>query len=141
MNKYSKVSLDRLETCHPKLQEIFKEVLEVFDHTVICGYRDKDTQNSLYLEGKSKLKFPESKHNTYPSLAIDVAPYDKLNNTIQWQDREWFHYFAGYVLAVARSKGVILRWGGDWQSKKTPNKYYYRKPFDDLPHFEILEIL
>ena len=82
------------------------------------------------------LRWPQGKHNSMPSQAVDVAPYP-----INWHDRERFHYFAGYVMGVAerlRQEGKIrsyLRWGGDW-SMDTQVK---DNRFDDLVHFEIVE--
>ena len=37
--------------------------------------RTKTEQDELFAKGKTKLKYPESKHNRDPSLAIDIAPY------------------------------------------------------------------
>jgi len=65
-----------------------------------------------------------------PSLAVDVAPYP-----IDWNDRERFCYFAGYVKGIAKSLGTELRWGGDWD-RDTQVK---DNNFDDLPHFELVE--
>ena len=33
---------------------------------------------------------------------------------IDWDDRDRFHYFGGYVLGVAKQMGLNIRWGGDW---------------------------
>ena len=82
----------------------------------------------LFEEGFSKLQYPKGKHNQYPSLAVDVAPYP-----IDWKDRERFTYFAGFVMGIAASMGLTIRWGGDWD-RDTELK---DNNFDDLPHFEI----
>ena len=52
---------------------------------------------------------------------------------IDWEDRERFHLFAGYVLGVARGMGITLRWGGDWNM----NFEVDDNKFDDFPHFEL----
>ena len=63
-------------------------------------------------------------------MAVDVAPYP-----IDWEDRDRFHYFGGYVLGIAKSLGLNIRWGGDWdQDTQTKDN-----KFDDLVHFEIKE--
>ena len=130
MPRFGKTSRKRLATCHPKLQKVFKEVVKEFDCSVICGHRNEEDQNKAFDDGRSKVKYPHGRHNATPSNAIDVAPYP-----IDWNDRERFTYFAGYVLGIAKSMGITLRWGGDW------NRNWDLKDnnFDDLPHFEIKE--
>lgn len=98
MNHYSDTSKKRLETCHKDLRLIFAHVIIDFDNTIVCGSRDETDQNKAFKEGKSKLKFPHSKHNKLPSLAVDAAPY--IAGKINWK-RENLIFFAGYVLATA----------------------------------------
>ena len=137
MPKFSKTSASRLRTCHEDLEAIFSEVVKGFDCSIITGHRDKATQDKLRAEGKSQLGWPLSRHNAMPSMAVDVAPYP-----IDWQDRDRFHYFAGYVMGVARGlkdAGVItheLRWGGDWDMDTEVKD----NNFDDLVHFELVSL-
>jgi peptidoglycan L-alanyl-D-glutamate endopeptidase CwlK len=128
MPSFGKKSQERLNTCDPRLVELFEIVVEDFDCSVLEGYREKEAQNRAFDEGKSKLRFPEGNHNKYPSLAVDVAPYP-----IDWEDRDRFHYFAGFVKGVASQLGLDIRWGGDWDSDTQTKD----NNFDDLPHFEI----
>ena len=128
MPSFGKKSQERLNTCDPRLVELFEIVIEDFDCSVLEGYREKEAQNRAFDEGKSKLRFPEGNHNKYPSLAVDVAPYP-----IDWEDRDRFHYFAGFVKGVASQLGLDIRWGGDWDSDTQTKD----NNFDDLPHFEI----
>ena len=130
MPKFGSRSRGRLSSCNPKLRRVFNEVVKEFDCSVLCGHRGEDEQNKAFKEGKSKVKYPNGRHNAKPSNAVDVAPYP-----IDWSDRERFTLFAGYVLGIARSMGIKLRWGGDWDGDfevKDNN-------FDDLPHFELIE--
>ena len=128
MPRFSKKSLSKLETCDKRIQDLFLRVVKKFDCTIIEGHRSKDRQNKLFNEGKSKLKYPKGKHNAIPSKAVDVAPYP-----IDWNDRERFTYFAGYVLGIAYEMGLKIRWGGDWDMDTQVKD----NNFDDLPHFEI----
>ena len=130
MPKFGTASLRRLSECDDRIQLVLNEVVRAFDCSVLCGYRDEETQNELFRSGKSHVQWPDSKHNQHPSLAVDVVPYP-----IDWSDRERFSYFAGYVMGVADQQGIILRWGGDWNRdwKVRDNS------FDDLPHFELTE--
>ena len=128
MAKFGKTSKKRLETAHPQLQEIFNEVVKVIDCSVLEGHRGEELQNKYFNEGKSKVKFPDGRHNKLPSLAVDVTPYP-----VDWNDRERQTLFAGYVLGVASQMGLNVRWGGDWNKdfSVADNR------FDDMPHFEI----
>ena len=128
MPRFGKRSLGRLETCDERLQKIFKEVVKGFDCTVIEGHRGKEKQNKAFDEGKSKLRYPKGNHNKVPSTAVDVAPYP-----IDWSDRDRFHYFAGYVLGIAKMMGHTIRFGGDWDMDTQVKD----NNFDDLVHFEL----
>ena len=130
MPEFSENSQDNLATCDERLQEIFEQVVEYFDCTVLEGHRSEERQNQMVAEGKSQLSWPNSNHNGSPSHAVDVAPYP-----IDWSNRDRFHYFAGYVMGTAQSLGYPLRWGGDWDSDTETND----NKFDDLVHFELVE--
>ena len=130
MPRFGKRSKKRLATCDDRLQKLFKEVIKYFDCTVIQGHRGEAEQNRAYDAGRSKLRYPNGKHNASPSRAVDVAPYP-----VDWEDRDRFHYFGGFVLGIASQMGLKIRWGGDWD-RDTEVK---DNRFDDLPHFEIRE--
>jgi len=130
MYSFSANSRQRLETCDDRLQRVLTEAIKHIDFTVVCGHRTKEEQNLAFNTGKSKLQFPRSRHNSYPSKAVDIAPYP-----IDWSNRERFYFLAGIVLGIAASMGIKLRYGGDWDGDGdiTDNT------FDDLVHFEIVE--
>ena len=130
MPKFGRKSLKNLSTCDERLQEVFNEVIKTVDCSVLEGHRGKDRQNALYKEGKTKVKYPNGRHNAIPSRAVDVVPYP-----VDWNDRERFHLFAGFVIGIAKSMGINLRWGGDWNQ----NWEVDDNKFDDFPHFEIKE--
>ncbi len=123
-------SKQRLATCDERLQKVFNEVIKYVDCSVLEGHRGQERQDKLYEEGKTKLKFPNGRHNMAPSNAVDVTPYP-----VDWDDRERQTLFAGFVLGIARSMGVRLRWGGDWDM----DFQVLDNRFDDFPHFEIKE--
>ena len=128
MPKFGTRSKKNLYTAHHDLIKVFKEVVKNFDCTVIEGHRSKERQNKLFDEGKSKLQYPNGNHNATPSRAVDIAPYP-----IDWNDRERFTYFAGYVLGTASQMNLKIRWGGDWDMDTQVKD----NNFDDLPHFEL----
>lgn len=127
MPKFSKSSEEKLSTCHYMLQVMCKEAIQIMDFKVIWGHRNKEQQNSLYPKFTTK-KFPDSKHNSDPSLAIDLAPYP-----IDWSDLPRFYILAGVMLALAKRNNVKLRWGGDWDGDGDLSD----QKFNDLGHFEI----
>lgn len=93
-----------------------------FDFTVVCGHRGEASQEAAFAAGKSTKHWPDSRHNTIPSTAVDLAPYPA-----DWNDRLGFAKLAGYVLAVADELDIEVTWGGDWNT------------FEDLPHFQLTE--
>jgi len=130
MPRFGKTSNSRLVTCDMRLQKLFNEVVKHFDCSILDGHRGKKEQNKAYKEGKSKVFYPNGKHNQIPSVAVDAVPYP-----IDWKDRERMTYFAGFVLGVALQMDLNIRWGGDWNM----NTQLKDNNFDDLPHFEIRE--
>lgn len=75
MPKFSAKSLSKLKTCHPLLQEICHELIKTYDFSVNCGHRGKAEQDKAVRDGASKAKWPTSRHNKTPSLAVDIYPY------------------------------------------------------------------
>lgn len=129
MPNFSDKSLAKLATSDPRLQRVFHEVVRNFDCTILEGHRNRERQNQMVAEGKSQVRWPDGKHNTVPSKAVDVCPYP-----IVWDDRERQTLFAGFVLATAKAMGVNLRWGGDWDRDTEVRD----NGFDDLVHFELV---
>jgi len=135
MPKFGKNSLKQLKTCDAKLQEVFNEVIKTVDCSVLEGHRSEVRQNALYKEGKTKVTFPKGRHNSSPSNAVDVVPYP-----VDWGDRERFTLFAGFVIGIAKSMGIKLRWGGNWDMWEENGRWEVNdNKFDDFPHFELRE--
>lgn len=128
MPKFGKSSLRNLAEVDIDLQRLFKRVVETYDCSIIEGYRTKEKQDEYYEQGKSKLKYPQSKHNRQPSLAVDAVPYP-----CDWENMKQFYHFGGFVMATAKEMGIGLRWGGDWNG----NLDFTDQSFHDLPHFEL----
>jgi peptidoglycan L-alanyl-D-glutamate endopeptidase CwlK len=119
-------SLSRLSECDGLLQELFHRVIAredlPFDLTIICGYRDQREQDAAFKAGNSKLRWPKSKHNRCPSLAVDVAPF--IGGKANHSDWALFHKLAPIVKNEwakmledgTAPPGEDLVWGGDWKS-------------------------
>jgi len=141
MPQFSPVSLQRLRTCDNRLQRVFSEVVKHFDCAILEGHRGREAQDVAFASGKSKVKWPDGKHNKLPSLAVDAAPYPvefplKTDSPeVKYKKLARFHYFAGFVMATASHMGIILRHGGDWDMDTDLKD----NQWDDLPHFEIRE--
>ncbi len=129
MPKFSSTSLERLNSADEKLQDIFHEVIKYFDCTILTGHRTKENQHKAFVSGASKIDWPNGKHNSYPSKAVDVMPYP-----IDWNDWKRICYFAGFVMAIAKMKGYNIRWGHDWDGDTD----LHDQKFNDGPHFELI---
>ena len=130
MPVFGKSSRERLSQVHPDLVEVLEEAIKHYDFAILCGHRGKEEQDKAVAEGKSKSPWPTSKHNSLPSMAVDVAPYP-----IDWSDSGAFGHLAGFIEAIALQKGVKIRWGGDWNR----NGRTKDESFMDLPHIELVD--
>ena len=134
MPSYSNSSKRKLETCHHDLQTIFHYVIKYFDNTIVCGHRDEEAQNKAFDDGFSKVRYPNSKHNSVPSMAVDAVPWP-----IEWDNLNRMKYFAGYVMGIAKmlkSYGAIshdLVTGLDWDD----DTILRDTTFVDHPHFQL----
>lgn len=109
-----KLSLSRLQSCHPDLQGLIARVATgidqgdlwyagIRDMTVLCGWRGKDDQDAAWARGASKLPWPNSAHNRMPSDAVDIAPFPT-----DWNDTRKFEVLHAYVAGVAHAMGISL---------------------------------
>ena len=132
MPKFGTKSVERLATCDKRLQKVFNEVIKYYDCTVTCGYRGEEDQNKAFDEGRSNAKFPKGKHNNSPSTAVDIYPYP-----VDFKNFDRLSHFAGFVLGIANSMGIKLRWGRDWHQEFWTKKKDTTK-LKDYPHFELV---
>lgn len=106
-------------TAHPILQDFLQSVQKKEPHLhVAWAHRGQKDQEDAYRRGTTQLKWPESKHNKMPSLAIDFFELDNTGKA-RW-DRVWL---TDHLAPHVRAAGLV--WGGDW------------KRFKDYPHVEI----
>ena len=91
------------------------------------GYRSPERQDELYTRGRSApgpivtyKRGGESKHNTLPSRALDVA-FLLADGSVSW---------SGLLLSkfarLMKAADARVHWGGDWSR------------FKDRPHFEVI---
>lgn len=115
------VSIRKLQTCHPQLIELVNAVHKVFSIRVLDGHRNKERQMEAWRRGTGVM-WPKSKHNQFPSMAVDIAFVP-----IDWNDIDKWKDFGKNVLAIAENLGINVRWGG-----------HFTNLFDG-PHFELIE--
>lgn len=157
MPSFSRQSMSNLSSCCREVQMVMHRSIRYTDFTIVQGFRDEETQNRYYERGVSQVKWPNSKHNSNPSKAVDVAPYhptfgilfgspEQLTVISQAMSitkqavnaiilREYF-YLAGVIMCQAQELQVEMRWGGDWDRDKD----YFDNKFNDLGHFEIVGV-
>ena len=95
-------------TLHPTLRTICNIAIEFVDFRIETGHRGKRAQNRAYDEGNSKLRWPDSRHNSVPSTAMDLVPFP-----VDWEDIARFEELADVVKKIAKGLGVKLSWGVD----------------------------
>ena len=130
MANFGRRSLLALSTCDPRWDEIMNVVIKSVDCSVLEGHRGAKAQDDLFNFGRSKVKYPNSKHNELPSKALDSVPFP-----IDWNDIERMRAFAFFVKGVAAALGYKVRLGADWDGDFTCKD----QTFHDLPHMELIE--
>lgn len=130
MPKFGIKSTANLVTCDQRLQDLMQEVVKDFDCSITEGHRCECDQHADFLAGKSKLDWPNGRHNAVPSRAVDAYPYP-----VDMNDTKRFYYFAGYVKGIAAKMGLKIRWGGDWNQDTQVRD----NNFNDLVHFELVD--
>ena len=140
MPSFSRSSNGNLDTCHPDLQRLFREVVKHFDCKVLEGLRTAKRQAGLYAKGRTapgpvvtncdgvtSKSDHQAREGEDFSRAVDVVPYFAKKPHIRWEDTNRFYRFAGFVEATALRLGIKVRWGGDFKSLK-----------GDSPHWELI---
>jgi hypothetical protein len=104
-------SNQNLELVHPSLVAILRRAIAScpIDFTIVWGHRNEDEQETAYRSGNSTKRWPFSKHNSIPSLAVDIAPWP-----IDWNEEDEFGFISGWIARVAHEMGHEIRWGGTW---------------------------
>ena len=126
MTSFSEVSLRWLNTCHADIVCVCRELIKQYDFCVLEGHRGKEAQNIAYKQGNSRLVWPNSAHNKYPSLGVDLAPYP-----LDWQNLERFKEMIYRFDALAH----LLRERGEIHSHFIYGAFW--KKWQDYPHIEI----
>jgi len=103
------------------------------DAHMSCVFRSEVWQNSLFKEGKTKKRWPDSKHNKL----IGDKPASKAMDLFRLNERGEAEFDYEYYREIAeffKSEGAPIRWGGDWNGDGKRNELWY-----DYPHFELAD--
>jgi len=110
----------KLEDLHPKVAEMCKTFIQKgkeqgIDILITSTYRDNESQNALYAQGRTapgkkvtNAKGGQSFHNW--RVAFDFVPL--VNGKAQWNNLTLFKKCG----EIAKSQG--LEWAGEWKSFK-----------------------
>lgn len=135
MIRYGRQSRGNIEQLCSPLQRVLHAYADVappsMDLRITVGHRDEDLQNRAFASGASEVRYPHSKHNSYPSMAFDFVP--SPFHSRDWSDGYRFSRIFGGLQVVAHGLGIRLRWGGDWDRDGKSND----QKFNDLGHVEL----
>ena len=126
MFKFSKRSLERLNTADPQLQLLAHEVLKIspYDFAITEGLRTLEKQQEYFRKGASKCDGVKNKSKHQTGRAIDIMVYDE-NGKGTWE-KKYYREVANLFKQKAKELNINIRWGGDF------------KGFFDGPHFELV---
>lgn len=133
---FGKGSKKKLSTVSVLLQRVATRALSygIMDFSIVEGRREREKQDEYFNTGKSKVKWPNGKHNVLNDAdlasAFDAVPY--INGKLSWR-KEHCLVLSGLMLAAAKEEGVTIRWGGNWDMDGEP---VTDQDFQDLVHFE-----
>lgn len=145
----SKRSKHNLIGIKPRLASLVKQAIKItkIDFAVIEGLRTAERQALLFKKGVTQVR--HSKHQD--GNAVDLMAYVESRSC--WEIPPYFHV-AEAMMAMSKSHGVRIRWGGAWQCsnlmicEKRPQELHEeylekcskdeRRPFIDAPHFELI---
>ncbi len=136
MPSFGQRSRDRIATLDERWEGVLFQVIEHYDFTIVCGFRDMAAQTFAFEQSFSTKQWPNSKHNVNPSLAVDIAPWHSDLPHIRWERKEEFIFLAGLIVGASWMNldgDDSIRWGGDWDSDGDQRD----QTFMDIGHFEI----
>lgn len=115
---------EKLALAHPELVKWFREQVKPChnDVHISWSYRDQASQEQAFLDGKSRLHFPNSKHNKRPALALDLFKLTEENAAL------FPPLLYAAIASEATAAGSPIEWGGSWVGR-----------LKDLDHFQLDE--
>lgn len=137
MFEFSSRSEHWLRTIHPDLKRVFRRALQLgaIDFGVIDGHRGQERQDAYFfgVPQRSKVQWPNGKHNAFPSEAGDLKPWVAGRNMYAPGAEKYWYVLVGVIKATAAIEGVAIRCGADWDGDSDMDDQI----FDDLGHVEL----
>ena len=109
--------------------------LQLFDFGIVEGHRDQNQQDIYYMSDRSKVKWPNSKHNQMPSKAFDFVLWLNGQPEVGDENKPSYYMAVGVFKAEAKRLGIDIRAGADWDGDFSTTD----QSFHDLMHIELLE--
>lgn len=122
---------ERLEGVDERLCSVVRAASQGTDIMVLQGLRTQAEQDAALASGHSQRR--HSKHQD--GKAVDLMPLNAEGQPVGWKDHAPFRVLAHWMLTVAHSLDVDIRWGGTWRS--TAEEDVKDAAFYDGPHFEL----
>lgn len=125
---FGKASLDHMAGIDHRLVELAHRALSItkidFGIPSTGGLRSAETQNQLFLAGKSEKDGYENLSKHQYGSALDFYAY--VDDHASW-DQYYMTQVAAAFLQASVQLGYKVQWGGLW------------KNFVDLPHIQLME--
>lgn len=103
--------VEKLHDADPALHDIYLQVKAEFpDAHISWTFRDEANQNQFFQDGKTRCRWPNSKHNRKPSRAMDLFQL-RPDNVAAWP-APWFRSIADFLTSI----GAPIQWGGHWKT-------------------------
>lgn len=145
MAVFGRQSITNKAQSHKDLQTLMEYAIHIIDFSIVYGHRTMAQQNGLFKKGRKLKDFCKgdkrshyiitnvkevvtyrgfdkpSKHNAFPSLAVDVIPYPN-----GWSNSEKISELAGvmkaayYYLKKTGKIKSVMRFGSDWKNPADP---------------------
>lgn len=102
---------EKLAQAHPDLRVWFLDLKSRNPSVhVSWSYRDQDSQEQAFAEGRTQLHFPKSAHNQNPSLALDIFQLNDKGCAV------FDPIFCAKVASEIRTSNLPMIWGGNFKS-------------------------
>lgn len=102
---WGKKSREVLATLTPDLIYLMNKLADIRNVSLISGFREEQEQNEYYRRGTG-VRWPFSKHNVYPSQAVDVVPWPTQYDSIEELDM-----MLGSIQALSHVLKITVRLG------------------------------
>lgn len=146
-------SRSELKDVHPDLVRVVERAIEITqqDFQVFDGIRTEAEQREYVARGVSQtMKSLHLPQDDGFGHAVDLVPF--INGKVRWEEPPGLQV-ARAMHQASRELRVKVRWGGGWtrldDDRRDPGlileeyisrrRRQGRKPFVDLPHFELME--